>query len=331
MTRKRLLRVAGLLGLTAIVGIQGGSFRKLSRYLDRSRSRVALVPCEGYGADLIRRLTLALDLGGAPTVQGKMVLIKPNFVDYTPGKPINTDPRFLGALIDILRARGAREIVVGEGPGNRRDVAFVLGESGLDRELATRSVRFVDLNIDDLEAVQTRTMDLGTGSRIRRLLLPRTAVDADVLISVAKLKTHHWTGVTLCMKNLFGLVPGCIYGWPKNILHWNGIDRSVLEIFGTVRPSFGIVDGITGMEGDGPLEGRRKEHGIIVAGTDLVAVDSVAARTMGVRPDRIIYLAGAEEHGLGRMDVARVDVVGEPWERHLARFVLPARFEHLRG
>jgi uncharacterized protein (DUF362 family) len=109
-------------------------------------------------------------------------------------------------------------------------------------------------------------------------LLPATVLAADVVVSVAKLKTHHWTGVTLAMKNLFGLVPGSRYGWPKNLLHWNGLDRSVLEIFRTVKPAFGLVDGIVGMEGDGPLAGSPRESGVILALRDLVALDATAAR-----------------------------------------------------
>jgi uncharacterized protein (DUF362 family) len=73
-----------------------------------------------------------------------------------------------------------------------------------------------------------------------------------------KVKTHHWTGVTLSMKNMFGVVPGSRYGWPKNVLHWAGINESILDICATVRPHFVIADGIIAMEGDGPLNGTPK-------------------------------------------------------------------------
>ena len=125
-------------------------------------------------------------------------------------------------------------------------------------------------------------------------------------VSVAKLKTHHWSGVTLSLKNLFGVIPGCRYGWPKNILHWNSIDRSILEIFGTVRPGFAVIDGITGMEGDGPLNGTAREVGLIAAGNDMVALDATAAPRHGG------LLSGAHQlsavicrredlHGMGRL------------------------------
>ena len=73
-----------------------------------------------------------------------------------------------------------------------------------------------------------------------------------------KLKTHHWAGMTCSMKNLFGVVPGAVYGWPKNVLHQHGIDDSIVDLVATVRPGLTIVDGIVGMEGDGPDHGHAK-------------------------------------------------------------------------
>ena len=73
-----------------------------------------------------------------------------------------------------------------------------------------------------------------------------------------KIKTHHWAGVTLSLKNLFGVVPGSIYGWPKNVLHWQGIDNSIVELAAAIPIHFVIADGIEAMEGNGPLDGSIK-------------------------------------------------------------------------
>lgn len=331
MTRRRLLRLLGLTALTAGVAYHTRLHRQLLRMLDRTRAPVALVPCAGYGKDLPRQLARAWELGRGPAVSGLRVLLKPNLVDTASDRPINTDARFLAALIDLLRERGAREVLVAEGPGNRRDIDTVLGETGLGDVLAARKIPFVDLNTDDLALVHASTIELPEPSRIARLFLPVSLRRADLVISVAKLKTHHWTGVTLSLKNLFGVVPGTRYGWPKNLLHWNGIDRSVLELYRTVRPGFALIDGIAAMEGDGPLNGTGREPGLIFAGADLVALDATAARAMGVRPESIQYLAAAEELDLGRAAERRIEVVGEPLERHIARFELPKGFEHMRG
>ena len=110
-----------------------------------------------------------------------------------------------------------------------------------------------------------------------------------------KVKTHHWAGVTLSMKNLFGVVPGVAYGWPKNVLHWKGIDRSILDINAAVPAHFVIADGIVGMEGNGPLHGAPRTLGRIVLADDPVAADFMCARLMGLNPLRVAHLAQAAE------------------------------------
>ena len=144
--------------------------------------------------------------------------------------------------------------------------------------------------------------------------LPAALKRADIVVSMPKLKTHHWAGLTLSMKNLFGILPGIYYGWPKNRLHYAGIAESILDITATVRPQLAIVDGIVGMEGDGPLMGTAKPAHAIVIGTNLPAVDATAARLMGIDPWRVVYLAAAS----GRM--------GPIAERHI-----PQRGESIAG
>ena len=92
------------------------------------------------------------------------------------------------------------------------------------------------------------------------------------------------------MKNLFGVVPGSVYGWPKNVLHMAGIENSILDLAATIRPQFTIVDGITGMEGDGPIMGEPKHVGTIVMGNDVVAVDATCARIMGINPGGVLVV-----------------------------------------
>ena len=97
------------------------------------------------------------------------------------------------------------------------------------------------------------------------------------------------------MKNFFGLVPGSVYGWPKNELHQVGIDESIVELNRIFRRTFAIVDGIVGMEGNGPIQGTPKPVGVLVMGSDLPAVDATCCRIMGIDPSRVEYL----QHGVG--------------------------------
>lgn len=114
--------------------------------------------------------------------------------------------------------------------------------------------------------------------------LPQIVLAADFLVSMPKIKTHHWSGVALAMKNMFGIVPGACYGWPKNILHWKGIQESILDLCATAPIHFVIADGVVAMEGDGPLNSTRRPLRKIVLADDPIAADATCARLMGFEP-----------------------------------------------
>jgi uncharacterized protein (DUF362 family) len=144
-----------------------------------------------------------------------------------------------------------------------------------------------------------------------------------------KLKTHHWAGVTLSLKNMFGIVPGSCYGWPKNVLHWAGIDNSILDINAASRPDFAIVDGIVGMEGNGPVQGTPKPCGVLVLGDDPVAVDATCCRVMGLRPEKVKYLNAAGTL-LGHLDAAKIQQIGETVASARTPFAVLDAFKELR-
>jgi uncharacterized protein (DUF362 family) len=290
-----------------------------------AESPIVALAAAGYDADFAELIgrglrELAVDL------RGKRVLLKPNLVEFEPGTVINTHPHVLVGAAVACRRAGAREVVVAEGPGHRRDVEYLLSSTGTLRLLAGEKVPFVDLNHDDVHTVPLRSWF----TALPALSLPRSLLDADVVVSMPKLKTHHWAGITCSMKNLFGVVPGAVYGWPKNLLHFRGIDESILDLAATVRPHLAIVDGVVGMEGDGPIMGKPKTVGMILMGTDLVAVDASAARVMGLRPERINYLAEAGRF-LGHLDPARIPMRGEPLERFVTPFAVLPEFASLRA
>jgi uncharacterized protein (DUF362 family) len=231
------------------------------------RSRVAILSAE-YSEDLGGSLLKALRLF-ALDLRGKSVLLKPNLVEYIAGVDVNTNPMLVAAAAEAFRNLGARSVVVAEGPGHQRDTYLVLAESGLEAQLHRQKLSFVDLNRDELIKVYTRTNYTG----LDHLWLPRAVLASDFVVSMPKVKTHHWAGVTLSMKKMFGIVPGTKYGWPKNVLHWKGIHRSILDICATVPIHFVIADGVIAMEGNGPLHGTHRHLGKIVLANDPVAAD----------------------------------------------------------
>jgi len=301
----------------------GPSFDPRRFHVPRA-SAVGLFPAGSYAvdfADLIFRGFQELDI----SLTGRRVFLKPNMVEYELDTAINTHPRVVAGAAIACRRAGASEVVVGEGPGHRRDMEYLLTSTGLSDQLREQRIRFVDLNHDDVAIVPLQSWFTG----LKELALPVSLLDSDFVISLPKLKTHHWAGITCSMKNLFGTVPGAVYGWPKNPLHVHGISNSILDLTATIRPHFAIVDAVTGMEGDGPIMGRPRFLGFIAMGSDPVAVDATCARVIGLDPEKIDYLKPAAEF-LGNIDARRIEQRGESPARYAARFDVVSDLEHLR-
>ncbi|MCG8466930.1 MAG: DUF362 domain-containing protein, partial [Gemmatimonadetes bacterium] len=145
--------------------------------------------------------------------------------------------------------------------------------------------------------------------------------------SLPKLKTHHWAGVTLSMKNCFGIVPGAVYGWPKNPLHWAGIDGSIIDINAALRGRrLNIIDGVVGMEGNGPIQGEAKRVGVLVFGEDPIAVDATGARLMRIDPMKLSYLREANAF-LGNAAPGRIETRGERVSRFAEDFEVVEAFQ----
>jgi uncharacterized protein (DUF362 family) len=257
-------------------------------------------------------------------VRGQRVVLKPNLVEYDPATPINTHPLVVHAALEAFSALGAAEVRIAEGPGHRRGTLEMAESAGYFHTIPRFEQIFTDLNLDDTSLIRLRR----PASRLESLYLPHTVLGADLVVSMPKMKTHHWVAATLGMKNLFGVVPGGIYGWPKNVLHWAGIDESIADLHRVFPRVFTIVDGIIGMEGNGPIQGRPKAAGVIVAGRDMVAVDATCCRIMGIDPQMVGYLRIEETQGQTREE--RVRQIGEAPGRVRTDFELLPAFSGFR-
>jgi uncharacterized protein (DUF362 family) len=287
-------------------------------------SPVGLFPAADYSADFKEIIGRGLRELGVD-VRGRRVFLKPNMVEYESHTAINTHPLVVAGAALAFRAAGAASVVVGEGPGHRRDIEYLLTGTGLYDHLREHRIRFVDLNHDDVRPVALGSRFTG----LETLALPVELLQADFIVSMPKLKTHHWAGMTASMKNFFGTVPGAVYGWPKNILHAKGIENSILDLNATIRPHFTIVDGVTAMEGDGPIMGRPRALGMLAMGTDLVAVDATCARVIGLDPYKMPYLEKAGRF-LGNIEARRIQHRGEAPARYEASFDVVDSFKHIR-
>jgi uncharacterized protein (DUF362 family) len=315
--RREFLAVAGASLVAGYAGLKGAKIRPRPI----PSPAVAIVKAASYSDDLVKRMLEGVRACGLD-VRGLRVLLKPNLVEFDPATCINTEVSVVAAALEVFQTLGAAQVTIGEGPGHRRDT-YALAELARYRSsIPNFDARFVDLNRDDVTAVQ------GFADR-KEIYLPNTALSADLIVSLAKMKTHHWAGATLSMKNFFGLVPGSVYGWPKNELHQVGIDRSIVELSRIFRRSFAIVDGIVGMEGNGPIQGNPKQAGVLVMGSDLPAVDATCCRIMGIDPDRVEYLRLASGN-LGITAEASIEQRGEPIRSVRTNFNLIAPFQPYR-
>jgi uncharacterized protein (DUF362 family) len=279
--------------------------RELIPSFSRPPSHVMIRRVARYEEDLLALIYESLSEFKLP-VKDKTILLKPNLVGLDPQGVMNTHPAVIAATRETFLKLGAARVLIGDGPAMDRDTQAILESVRLKEFTGKLGRDFCDLNIDEVERVELQTR----ATRLKELFLPKTVLGVDFLVSMPKLKTHHWAGVTLSLKNMFGVVPGSCYGWPKNVLHWVGIDRSILDINAAARPDFAIVDGIMGMEGNGPIQGTPKAAGLLLFGDDPVAVDATACRVMGLLPEKVDYLARAGTM-LGHLESSKIQQLGE--------------------
>lgn len=282
------------------------------------KSRVAIVRCERYEREEVDRAVdrLVALLGVEVARPKERVVLKPNLLaPAPPEQAVCTHPEVVGALIRRVREAGAIPFV-GDSP-NIGGMRYNLRGTGI-REVAEAHGAKI-LSFDRPQRVASRV-------KIPFFAVDRQVLEADRLINVCKLKSHSQLLLTACVKNLYGCVPGR----RKALLHaLLGADeeafaRMLLEVYRVVNASLHVVDAVTAMEGNGPKRGTPKKVGLLLAGTDGVAVDRVICEVVGVDPDDVFVLRVARREGIGVCDLAKIEVVGEsPEAVRVDAFKLP--------
>lgn len=240
----------------------------------------------------------------SPPLEGKHVFIKPNLLGPCPPREhVTTHPSLVSAAVEACRRRGAAEIIVGDNPGmtSYGSTDHVARVTGI-REAAGQYYRNI--------AENPRTVE-GVTPKVERLPISAAVLDADVVVGLAKAKTHVATGITGAVKNTFGYVVGAA----KTQLHAacagkDDFARAVLDVYALRPPDFSIIDAVYAMEGQGPSGGRARFVGRLLASRDNVALDAVMADMMGFGPKEVPYLAAAAKRGLGETDLARIEIDG---------------------
>jgi uncharacterized protein (DUF362 family)/NAD-dependent dihydropyrimidine dehydrogenase PreA subunit len=250
---------------------------------------------------------------------GKSVLIKPNFgAAVGPEKAALTDPRVVASILDACK-KTSRDVVIGDNPGNLHTGAMhTVGMSGI-LELAGDHY----CNISQEGAFT----DIGS-EIIPQVFLSEKIREVDFLINVPKWKTHVLSGISGCIKNLYGYVVGAMKA--RYHLESGSLKRLTqlwLDLYKFRQPDLHIVDGLVAMEGGGPTHGTPRRVGKIVAGTNGMEVDVVLTAMMGWDPKSIKMLTMAHEQGLGEIDTEKIDIRGD--FEILPRFESPPTFSSL--
>jgi len=215
------------------------------------------------------------------------ICLKPNLTNDSP-PPVTTPVECVEAVYDWLRPRTEAEIFIGEGCGSGRtvDVFQHLGYTDLGRR---KDIELVDFNTGEL-----CTSRAEGAVQWPELKLPAAAADAWI-VSIPILKDHSFTGTTVAMKNMFGLVPGSVYGgsWNKSKMHSPSTDRSVVDVCLHKSPDLCVVDAVTALTGM-HLAGTPRRFDLILASFDPVAADAAGSELLGHDPEELDYLRMAD-------------------------------------
>ncbi len=262
-----------------------------------------------------RAVERSLDLIGGITdlIQpGKTVLLNPSWVapPTEPEKGCITQAEVTRAVADIVQEMGARAIIA-ESSAVGVDTEKVIQGSGYQQ------LRESGYELVDLKKTGTMTLPVPGGKVFQEVESYRAVKEADVIISLPKLKTHDQTEITCSIKKLKGLLSDRY----KKLMHLEGLFDGVVDLLSAIKPRLAVVDGIYCQEGLGPVFGRPVEMDLILAGKDLVAVDAVCGRIMGFDPEEVLLTQKAAQRGLGKSKKEEIEILGERLEELHRRFL----------
>ncbi|MBI5183475.1 MAG: DUF362 domain-containing protein [Nitrospinae bacterium] len=252
--------------------------------------------------------------------KGDKVLLKPNLLSAkSPERAITTHPVVVKAVGNLVRETGGIPFI-GDSPaiGNWGYLTRKTGMEEVAKEIGAELVPFS-------ESVRMRN---DNDDIFKYIEIAKVVQDADVVINLPKIKTHTQMLLTLSVKNLFG----CVVGKRKPQLHMEvGRDREyfarmLVEIYKAIMPSLTIVDGIIGIEGNGPgAGGTLKEIGLIIGGRDCIAIDVIICKILGVKKENLYTTTAAIKMGIGETDMERIKILGEDIEGvRVKGFMTPA-------
>jgi uncharacterized protein (DUF362 family) len=271
-----------------------------------------------HGTDPFPMVREALNLIAAKRVirPSDRIILKPNYVEpRMPDTGTTTDPRVIEAVIDWLQSEiGAADITIAESTWERARTQRAFEMVGLPELAERRGVKL--LNLWDDEHVEVA---IPNALSLKKVLLPRTILEADCLVSLPKLKCHCMSYVTLGIKNMMGAV------FPEKDLMHRSLDERLCDLASVLRAKLTIIDGLIGSERH-ETSGSAVKTDVIIAGLDPVATDAVGAMVMGIDPTRVEHLRLCHERGLGEHRPEQISTVGAALEGVRKKYKQPGGF-----
>ncbi|AFM39694.1 hypothetical protein Desaci_0632 [Desulfosporosinus acidiphilus SJ4] len=267
------------------------------------QEKVVLKYCPDYSADIVQSLKGGLaEWGGMSEFvkPGQKVLLKVNLLmKKRPEEAVTTHPSVVEAVVRLVQEAGGIPII-GDSPGGPytlNALQAVYTRSGL-RDVAERTGALLN------EDIGQTTIPFPAGKIVKSLTVTNCALDADVIIPISKLKTHGMMTFTGAVKILFGVIPGFLKAeYHLKMFKITDFADLLVDIASWVKPTLNIMDGIVGMEGDGPSAGKPRDIGVLIMSSDPFALDVVAADLIGLKPERVPTVLAARNRGLtSRMD-----------------------------
>ena len=247
--------------------------------------------------------------------KGDTVIIKPNIVvPQAHETAATTDPRVCRTIADMVKELGGKPII-----GESSSIGVVTEEA--IQETGYGKLREQGYSVLDFSKEKRVTVPIPKGKKMKEVTLPKVVADAQVIIDVPIMKTHDQCEVTLALKNMKGIL---LDKGKRDLHHTYGIFDGVADICTVRKPDFSVMDAILAMEGLGPTSGDIVPMGLIIAGQDPVAVDTVGTKIMGFEVWENGCIAAAEAQGIGTSDLQKIEIVGESIEsvkRRFKRFV----------
>jgi len=304
--------------------------------------KVGIERCHSYDPkEVYKALKHAVELAGDLDAAGKTVLLKPNILsDTPPEKAVITHPVFLEASIRLIREMGANRILVGDSPGIQIP-GFRAKISGLGEVTEKNGAEWVDFTKNKID------LSFPEGKVLKKFNVTQAVREADLIISLPKLKNHQLMYFTGALKNNFGLIPSLA----KSPLHARFPGREsfaamIVDLNLAVKPAYAFMDAVTGMEGPGPGSGTPRHVGLVLASSNLLAMDLTASGIIGYPPEEIpinrealsrgFWLSNAGEieyPGLSAVDVRIPNFVKVPLKKsgsQLIEFILPLSIRRIK-